>query len=157
MSAVQPAPRAPGRSAWLGVLARPEVVTLALIVIFCALVSALSPQFLTVKTLLDTLRAAVTLGIFALGVLLVLAAGGIDVSFTAIAAFALYSATKLTLGLWPAAPYPVMVVVALLIGGVLGLVNGVIVYRFAVPSLIVTIGTQYLYRGALLAFIGTAH
>lgn len=140
--------------AWLG---RPEVVTLGLILLFCALLTALSPQFLTVKTLFDTLRACVTLGIFALGVLLVLAAGGIDVSFTAIAVFALYSATKLTLGVWPEAPYPVLMALCLGTGLLLGLANGFMVDRFRVPSLIVTIGTGYLYRGFLLAFIGTAH
>ena len=139
---------------WLG---RPEAVTLGLIILFCLALTALSPEFLTVKTLFDVLRACVTTGIFALGVLLVLAAGGIDVSFTAVAVFALYASTKLVLSVWPAAPYPVMLTLCLLTGLGLGLANGFMVYRFRVPSLIVTIGTQYLYRGFLLAFIGTAH
>ena len=139
---------------WLG---RPEAVTLGLIILFCLALTALSPEFLTIKTLFDVLRACVTTGIFALGVLLVLAAGGIDVSFTAVAVFALYASTKLVLSVWPAAPYPVMLTLCLLIGLSLGLANGFMVYRFRVPSLIVTIGTQYLYRGFLLAFIGTAH
>lgn len=139
---------------WLG---RPEAVTLGLIILFCLALTALSPEFLTVKTLFDVLRACVTTGIFALGVLLVLAAGGIDVSFTAVAVFALYASTKMVLSVWPAAPYPVMLTLCLLIGLGLGLTNGFMVYRFRVPSLIVTIGTQYLYRGFLLAFIGTAH
>ena len=153
----QPTPDAPSRPLWRALVSRPEFVTLVLIVVFCGLVSVLSPQFLTVKTLFDTLRSSVTLGIFALGVLLVLAAGGIDVSFTAIAAFALYGTTKLTTLIWPEAPFLGMVAVALLIGTGLGLFNGWMVYRFKVPSLIVTIGTQYLYRGFLLAFVGTAH
>ena len=139
---------------WLG---RPEAVTLGLIILFCLALTALSPEFLTIKTLFDVLRACVTTGIFALGVLLVLAAGGIDVSFTAVAVFALYASTKLVLSVWPAAPYPVMLTLCLLIGLGLGQTNGFMVYRFRVPSLIVTIGTQYLYRGFLLAFIGTAH
>jgi len=139
---------------WLG---RPEAVTLGLIILFCLALTALSPEFLTIKTLFDVLRACVTTGIFALGVLLVLAAGGIDVSFTAVAVFALYASTKLVLSVWPAAPYPVMLTLCLLTGLGLGLANGFMVYRFRVPSLIVTIGTQYLYRGFLLAFIGTAH
>ncbi len=37
----------------------------------------------------------------------------------------------------------------------LGLINGLLVHRLKAPSLIVTIGTQYLYRGLLLTFIGT--
>lgn len=142
---------------WRDLVRRPEAITLGLILVFCVVVSLLSPQFLTTKTLFDVLRALVTTGIFAMGVLLVLAAGGIDVSFTAIAMFALYTTTKFTLALWPGAPYPVMLLTGMLIGVLLGLVNGFVVYRFKVPSLIVTIGTQYMYRGFLLAFIGTAH
>jgi simple sugar transport system permease protein len=156
VSLTQPAP-ARSTPAWRGWLGRPEVVTLGLIVLFCILLTSLSPEFLTVNTLFDVLRACVTTGIFALGVLLVLAAGGIDVSFTAVAVFALYASTKLVLGVWPAAPYPVMLLLCLLIGLGLGLANGFMVQHFRVPSLIVTIGTQYLYRGFLLAFIGTAH
>ncbi|GHF53778.1 simple sugar transport system permease protein [Deinococcus metalli] len=157
MSLTRPSTPAGAPPAWRTWLGRPEVVTLGLIALFCAALTALSPEFLTVKTLFDVLRACVIPGIFALGVLLVLAAGGIDVSFTAIAVFALYGTTKLTLGVWPTAPYPVLIGLCLLIGLALGLANGFMVYRFSVPSLIVTIGTQYLYRGFLLAFIGTAH
>ncbi|WP_309572764.1 ABC transporter permease [Deinococcus sp.] len=157
MSLTRPVAPAESPSGWRTWLGRPEVVTLGLIVLFCVLLTALSPEFLTVKTLFDVLRTCVITGIFALGVLLVLAAGGIDVSFTAVAIFALYSTTKLTLAVWPGAPYPVLIVLCLLIGLGLGLANGFMVYRFSVPSLIVTIGTQYLYRGFLLAFIGTAH
>jgi simple sugar transport system permease protein len=157
VSLTRPVATDAGPPAWRTLLSRPEIVTLGLIVLFCILLTALSPEFLTVKTLFDVLRACVVTGIFALGVLLVLAAGGIDVSFTAVAVFALYASTKLVLNVWPTAPYPVMLLLCLLIGLGLGLANGFMVHRFRVPSLIVTIGTQYLYRGFLLAFIGTAH
>ena len=40
-------------------------------------------------------------------------------------------------------------------GGLLGLVNGLLVHHLRAPSLIVTIGTQYLFRGFLLTFVGT--
>ncbi|TSA79624.1 ABC transporter permease [Deinococcus detaillensis] len=157
MSLARPTDGVAALPAWRIWLGRPETVTLGLILLFCVSLTLLSPQFLTVNTLFDVLRSSVTTGIFALGVLLVLAAGGIDVSFTAVAVFALYSSTKVVLAVWPTAPYPVMILLCLLIGLGLGLANGFMVYRFSVPSLIVTIGTQYLYRGFLLAFIGTAH
>jgi simple sugar transport system permease protein len=128
-----------------------------LIVVFSVVVGAINPNFVSVKTITDTLRASLTTGIFALGVLLVLAAGGIDVSFTAIAIFALYSTTRLMLAIYPDAPYLLMVVVALGIGLIMGLLNGFLVYRFKVPSLIVTIGTQYMFSGFLKAFIGSRH
>jgi simple sugar transport system permease protein len=128
-----------------------------LIVVFSVVVGVINPNFVSVKTITDTLRASLTTGIFALGVLLVLAAGGIDVSFTAIAIFALYSTTRLMLAIYPDAPYLLMVAVALGIGLIMGLLNGFLVYRFKVPSLIVTIGTQYMFSGFLKAFIGSRH
>jgi simple sugar transport system permease protein len=138
-------------------LKRPEFITLVLIVVFSVVVGIINPSFISVKTLTDTIRASLTTGIFALGVLLVLAAGGIDVSFTAIAIFALYSTTRLMLAVYPEAPFLLMVLVALLIGLLMGLFNGFLVYRFKVPSLIVTIGTQYMFTGFLKAFIGSRH
>ena len=142
---------------WKAFVRRPEFITLSLIVIFCLVVSIISPSFLSIKTVTDTLRASLTTGIFALGVLLVLAAGGIDVSFTAIAIFSLYATTRLTLAVYPDAPYLLMVVVGLGMGLLMGLLNGYLVYRFKVPSLIVTIGTQYMFSGFLKAFIGSRH
>ena len=52
---------------------------------------------------------------------------------------------------------PMVLVVAMAVGGgaLLGMFNGLLVHNFGVPPMIVTIGTQYLFRGILLAFIGT--
>jgi simple sugar transport system permease protein len=137
---------------------RPEFMTLVLILLFASMVTVINAEaFFSVRNLFDVLRNLTRVGIFALGTLLVLAAGGIDVSFPAIAAFALYATSKFVIWIWPAAPFPFALLIALMIGVALGLLNGFFVYRFKVPSLIVTIGTQYLYRGFLLAFIGTAH
>ena len=50
-------------------------------------------------TLTDLLRGGIVLGIFAVGAMLVLVSGGIDVSFTAVAAFAMYTTTLLLVSL----------------------------------------------------------
>lgn len=142
---------------WGALLRRPELLTLALIVVFSLVVGLINPQFWSLKTITDTMRASLTTGIFALGVLLVLAAGGIDVSFTAIAIFSLYATTQLTLTYFSGIPFGLMVLIGMGIGLLLGLLNGFLVYRFKVPSLIVTIGTQYLFSGFLKAFIGSKH
>jgi simple sugar transport system permease protein len=84
----------------------------------------------------------------------VLAAGGIDVSFPAIGAAALYITAILMLKFMPDAHLALAFVIAAFVGTVLGMLNGLLVDVFKVPSLIITIGTQYLVRGALLAFVG---
>lgn len=134
---------------------RPETITLALLVAICVAVTIVNPAFLQPSTLIDIGRSSVVMGLFALGVFIILAAGGIDVSFTAIAAFTMYSLTVLVLNVFPGMPLALIVVIAMIGGMLLGVVNGLLVHYLKVPSLIVTIGTQYLFRGILLSFIGT--
>nr|WP_321442991.1 ABC transporter permease [uncultured Cohaesibacter sp.] len=134
---------------------RPELISLAILVVICCLVSVLNPAFLQPSSLIDMGRSSVVTGLFALGVFSILAVGGIDVSFTAIAALTMYSATLFVINVWPDAPMWLVISAAVLGGAMLGAVNGWMVHKLSVPSLIVTIGTQYLFRGILLAFIGT--
>lgn len=142
---------------WKTFIRRPEFLTLSLILVLVTIISVISPSFLSIQTLFDLLRSTVRLGMFALGVLLILASGGIDVSFTAIGIFSLYATTKILLAVAPDAPFIVAFLIAITIGISLGLFNGFMVDRFRAPSLIVTIGTLYLFHGILLAFIGTQH
>jgi simple sugar transport system permease protein len=134
---------------------RPETITFGLLAGICIAVSVANPAFLQPSTLIDIGRASVVMGLFALGVFVILAAGGIDVSFTAIAAFTMYSVTLLVQNYLPGTPMIVIVLIAMTGGVLLGIINGLLVHHLRVPSLIVTIGTQYLFRGFLLSFIGT--
>lgn len=137
------------------VMRRPELFTALLIVLVSLMVGAINPAFYQLSTMFDMLRSCTTVGLLALGVLMVLAGGGIDVSFTAIAAFAMYAITKITLQVWPDAPFALILLVGTAAGTLLGSFNGLLVYKLKAPSLIVTIGTQYLFRGVLLTFVGT--
>ena len=134
---------------------RPEIFTLILIVLVASIVGGINPNFFEIETVFDILRSSTVTGLFALGVLMVLAAGGIDVSFTAIAVLCLYAITKAVLAYWPNAPFVLILACGAVMGALLGACNGYLVHRLKAPSLIVTIGTQYLLRGFLLAFVGT--
>jgi simple sugar transport system permease protein len=134
---------------------RPETITFILLIAICIAVAVINPAFLQPSTLIDIGRASVVMGLFALGVFIILAAGGIDVSFTAIAAFTMYSMTVLVQSHLPGIPIALVLLMSIAGGALLGIVNGLLVHHLAVPSLIVTIGTQYLFRGILLSFIGT--
>ena len=46
---------------------------------------------------------------------------------------------------------------ALAIGALLGLLNGYLISRFKLPTLIVTLGTQGIFQGFLLAYIGSTY
>ncbi|WP_337268482.1 ABC transporter permease [Oryzifoliimicrobium ureilyticus] len=144
------------RRLWDLLGAHPELFTLMLVVMTCLVVMIANPEFLQMSNLVDILRASVVRGLFAMGVLVVLAAGGIDVSFTAIAAFVMYVLTMLVIDVAPSMPLAVIFLLAAGGGAFLGAVNGLLVHKLKAPSLIVTIGTQYVYRSFLLTFVGTA-
>ena len=133
----------------------PQLFTLALIIAVCLVVSAINPEFFQLAMVFDIVRASTVLGLFALGVMIVLAAGGIDVSFAAIAALTMYGITKLVMTQFPETSMAVILVAGAVGGTLLGVLNGLLVDWLKAPSLIVTIGTQYLYRGILLTFVGT--
>ena len=73
----------------IGTLFRRTETLLALtIVILGIYIGSVSPVFLTVGNLFDLLRSSIVMGLFAMGTLIVIISGGIDVSFTALAVFA---------------------------------------------------------------------
>ena len=133
----------------------PQLFTLALIIAVCLVVGAINPEFFQLAMVFDIVRASTVLGLFALGVMIVLAAGGIDVSFAAIAALTMYGITKLVMTQFPETSMVVILIAGAVGGTLLGVLNGLLVDWLKAPSLIVTIGTQYLYRGILLTFVGT--
>lgn len=145
-----------GRRLWDILGRRPELFTLLLVIVTCLVVIIANPDFLQMSNLVDILRASVVRGLFAMGVLVVLAAGGIDVSFTAIAAFVMYALTMLVINVAPDMPLAAILAIAAAGGAGLGALNGLLVHKLSAPSLIVTIGTQYVYRSFLLTFVGTA-
>lgn len=116
---------------------------------------AAAPQFFTFAHMFSIARSTVVVGLMALGLLVVLIGGGIDVSVSATAVVSMYVTVVLLGAAGYEGPFVVAVVVAVAIGGVLGTVNGLLVSILRLPALIVTLGTLTLYRGALLAFVGT--
>ena len=138
-----------------GFWTRNETLVAIVIIAFCALATFSDPLFLSATTLTDLLRASIVLGILAIGAMLVLISGGIDVSFTAIAVFAMYATTVLTLGTVPGLPWPLIFLASIAIGAALGALNGLFIAGFGLPTLIVTLGTLSVFRGFLLTFVGS--
>jgi simple sugar transport system permease protein len=136
-------------------LTRNETLVALVVVAFCVVTAIVQPNFLSLPTLFDLLRGSIVIGIFAIGVLLVLISGGIDVSFTAIAAFAMYTTTLTLTSLGIDIPWPAAFLLSILIGTALGLLNAVFIAGFRLPTLIVTLGTLSLIRGFLLTFVGS--
>lgn len=120
-------------------------------------IGSVNPAFWSLMNLCDLLRSATVTGLFALGAHMVLISGGIDVSFTAIAAVSFYATTKFLVGVGYQGPMVWIFLLAASAGALLGLVNALFIAAAGLPPFIVTLGTQNLYRGFLLAFIGSNH
>jgi simple sugar transport system permease protein len=134
---------------------RNETLVFLVVVAFCALTTAVDTAFFSVPTLFDLLRNSIVLGIFAIGVLVVLVSGGIDVSFTAIAAFSMYSTTLMLVKFGLDVPWYAIFAVSVAVGTGLGLINAVFIAGFRLPTMIVTLGTLSVFRGFLLTFVGS--
>lgn len=123
----------------------PREAVLALVLLVEVIVLAqLSPFFLTVTNLLDTSRYFVETGLIALGMTLVIIAGGIDLSVGS-----LFALASVTLGFSYDAglPLPLAIIAALAVAAAGGLLNGVLSTRWEVHPLAITIATFALFRG----------
>lgn len=94
-------------------------------------------------------------GLFALGVFVILAAGGIDVSFTAIAALSMYTVTNLVVSFF-LTPHIALVFLASAMGGaLLGMINGFLVHELRSAFINCDHWYPVPLSGFLLSFVGT--
>jgi simple sugar transport system permease protein len=124
------------------------------LVVLSVVMTFLSDDFLSFQNFFSVIRSSLVPTVLALGVLMVIISGGVDVSFTAIAIFAAYS-TVLWLG--DTGSWLLVLVLACVIGALLGLVNGVVISKLRLPTLIVTLGTSTMFKGVLIAYVGAKY
>ena len=134
----------------------PEAAVAVVLVVTALLIGTANPAFWGWGNLFGLLRSASVTGIMALGVLLVLVAGGIDVSFPAFAAAAMYLAVRAAVDWgWPGGAGALFLMAAG-IGLLLGAANAWFVHTLRLVPLIVTLGTGAVVRGFLLGVVGTS-
>ena len=122
-----------------------ELATLLLLVVLCAIVTALNPRFLSASNLQNTARLIGAFGIFSLGLGLVIITGGIDLSVGS--AFALMGVLlSIMLTAWHIA-WPMAVLITLALGALLGWLHGLLITRLGLQPFIVTLCGLLLYRG----------
>ena len=127
-------------------LRRREAGILVMILLVAAVVGAIQPRFLSTDTVRIVLLAIPLILIAAMGEMMVLVARHVDLSIGSILGFSSIVAGMMFRDL-PDWPILVAVLAAIVVGAGLGLVNGLIVVVFNLPSIIVTLGTLSLYRG----------
>jgi ribose/xylose/arabinose/galactoside ABC-type transport system permease subunit len=113
--------------------------------------SAASPYFATVDNLSTVLRNSVELMIVGLGMTLLLAMGGIDVSIGMVLGLA-----ALAVGALVGAGYrPFLPILAgPAVGALLGLLTGAVVVLGGIPAIVGTLGLLGVYRAAIFLVLG---
>lgn len=124
------------------------MVTLIVVLI---LFSLFVPQFLTLRTVSGIVNAATLTGTVTIGVTLLMISGEFDLSVGALVAAGGY---LFALSTKDGGSPLVGVLLALLIPAILGALNGLILIWTRIPSFIVTLGTQSIYRGAVWILSG---
>ena len=119
---------------------------LSLIVLFVAL-SIASPHFLTETNLSSVVRQTAVINIMALGMTMIIIAGGIDLSVGSILGM---GGLIGTLAMEKGAPIPAGVAIGVLTGLLCGVVNGALTTRLKIAPFIVTLGTLGIFRGVTL-------
>jgi len=133
-------------------LFRHETMLFITMIVFGVVVNSINPAFLTADNLFDILKTSSITGMMALGVMVVMISGGMDISFTAIATVSMGITVRLLIALGQG-NIVVAFLVAGIIGALLGSINGFLVYQFKLPTLIVTLGTSSIFHGLLLSIL----
>jgi erythritol transport system permease protein len=128
----------------------------ALIVII-AVFSFLSPYYFSVNNFLIMASHVAIFGILAIGMLLVILNGGIDLSVGStlglagcIAGFLMQGVTLSYFGVILYPPVWAVVVLTCAVGALVGAVNGVLVAYLKVPAFVASLGVLYVARGIAL-------
>jgi simple sugar transport system permease protein len=154
----QRATASPSRGVILGeavrrILLRPEATSVAAVILLFIIFTILSPDLFPAKqTYISLMAVAAELGIVSIGVTLLMIGGHFDLSVGAVLGLSSFVAVVLMRDyqLSPLIAAPAAVVV----GAVLGAINGVIVVQFQIHSFVVTLGTMLIWRGVLIALTG---
>lgn len=122
-------------------------------VLLCVAITFAAPAFASHKNILNLLRQSSIIGIIATGMTFVIISGNFDVSVGAVAALSGAITMKL-ITMNTAIPVFAAVLIAISVCAAVGVINGLAVAKVNIPSLIATMATVSVVKGAMLMFTG---
>lgn len=128
---------------------------IGLLIVLIVVFSALRPTtFATAANASTILLQNAVLAVLALGVMLPLIVNEFDLSLASVMGFA----AMLTAGLpvQQGLPVPLVLLVVLAMGALVGLLHAVLIVRLGLPSFVVTLGTNSVLTGVILVYSGGA-
>lgn len=126
-----------------------ELTTLVALIGLMIIITLLNPKFFTTNNLMNLLLQVTANGFIAFGMTFVILTGGIDLSVGSILALS----SALTAGLiGKGVPVGVAIILALGLGGIFGMLNGLLIAYGKLAPFIVTLATMTIFRGATLIY-----
>jgi rhamnose transport system permease protein len=123
-----------------------EALLAGVIIAMVALISCVVPSFLGLGNLLAVYNDTSILIILALGQMMVIITRCIDLSISANVALSGMIVATLNYT-HPGLNIFVIIMIGAAVGTVLGMINGLLVWKLNIPSIVVTLGTMSIYRG----------
>ncbi len=122
------------------------IIPIALLIIIAQIIN---PVFLKADNIINILRSTGFTLITGIGMTLVFISGGLDLSVGSVLAV---GSIATTLAISRGVPIVLAIFIGLAIGLVLGMINGLIIIKFRIPPLMMTLGMYYMARGLVLIF-----
>lgn len=132
-----------------------EIFLFIIIIILSILINSFNKSFLTLENLFDLLKSNSITGVMAIGFLVVLLSGGIDISFAAIATVSMY-VTVMILNKFGGNIF-LAFILAGFIGIILGSINAFFISYFKIPTLLTTLATLNIFHGLLITLGPSVH
>lgn len=131
--------------------AQTEIFLLLILVLLFIVLSVSSPVFLTLSNMKTLVRQASIYGIVAIGMVFVITSSGIDLSVGSVVGLSgVLTAIFIVSGM----PIAFAMILAIIIGSLMGLLNGILVHDGKVPPFIATLGTMTVIRAAIMLITG---
>ena len=125
-----------------------EAILTGALLLLLALIATRFPAFVAPGNLAAVFNDTAPLIILALGQMVVILTRCIDLSVAANLALCGMVAALLNVAL-PGLPVVVIIAAVVLLGGLLGAFNGILVWKVGIPPIVVTLGTLTIYRGII--------
>lgn len=125
-----------------------EALLAAVILLMIAAIGSRVPSFVSPGNLAEIFNDTAILIILALGQMMVLLTKGIDLSMAANLALTGMIVALLNFQ-HPEIPVWTLMLLATVCGLVMGMINGLLVWKLGIPAIVVTLGTMSIYRGII--------
>lgn len=125
-----------------------ETILAGAILVLLVLIASRFPGFVAPANLANVFNDTAPLILLALGQMVVILTRCIDLSVAANLALTGMVVAMINVAM-PGLAIPVILAIAMLMGAMLGAINGLLVWKLTIPPIVVTLGTMTIFRGLI--------